>query len=236
MWEVLRDSIWTFIGAIIAIIAIPIGFLIVRKQKRLTYEKEVTELVKVDPRITERLQVLFDGNLVNQLNLVLLRFANSGNSPIDPSDFQNDIELTFGETAQILKAEVTDKQPENIEIELSNDGSKIGLKPTLLNQKDAFALMLLVANYKKISVNGRIKGVKKVKEVTPSEGSTFWLPFIVLGMIMELIGMSLIPSNPTSLELPIVAAIGIILMVVPYIYLSLKRQKQKLRYQKVILR
>lgn len=213
-----RDQFWPFLGVIVGIVAMIITIILGRRKKELSCELNTTELVKVDARVTDKLQVSFDGKKVSQLHLVLLRFFNSGYSDIDDKDFRGNIDIAFGENAQILKAEVSEKEPENIKIVLKNSENKAELEPTLLNRKYTFTLMFLISNFKKVSVNCQIKGIWAIKMISPNDLPTFWFPVTVAGLIILLIGMVLTSSNPASIQFNLLSFTGISLMFVPSMY------------------
>lgn len=238
MSEVLKSSTWDFVAVIVAIVAIIVTIYFAKKQvqkKELSYETMNTELVKVDSRITDRLQVNFDGKPIGHLHLVFVRFVNSGNIPIDPNDYQGDISVTFGEKSQILKCEISEEEPEDIPISTKNDENKVEIKPTLLNEKDSFTLKLLVSNFKKVSITGRIKGVKAISVIKAPRSETLWFPVTATGLTLLLIGTVLTSVQPFNLLfLPIVLS-GMCMVTVSNIYLAIKpKRKHRFKYQKTL--
>lgn len=167
MLDILRDSIWQFIGAILALIAI-ILILVQRKRKALSYKIiSNTPLVKIKEDIKGRLQVLFDEKPVENIYLIIFKFINSGNLPIKSADYESPVNLNFNEDVQLLTAEVIDTNPKTLEASAKIEGTKVLLKPTLLNENDSITIKVLVNQFDgNFSVGGRIIGVKEIRELT----------------------------------------------------------------------
>ena len=132
--DIIRDSAWTFVGVVVTLVAgVPFAYWLVKRQqkKEVSCEFWNAELVTVDKRITDRLQITFDGKLVNKLHLVLIRMNNCGSTPINPQDFQGNIEISFGENSQVLRTEIIKREPDSIQITYEDIGSRVDLKPHL---------------------------------------------------------------------------------------------------------
>ena len=160
--------------AILAAILIPI--LIYRRQKNrkeITYEVVSSTLVlpilDIGEQVKSKLQILYDGKLVNDLQIVVLKVSNTGNIPIEATDFENNRPITFdfGEEAEIFDVEVLDTIPisfkSRAEIAFKFDQGKVHLEPLLLNDQDIIIFKVLLIKFiRDICVNGRISGVKEI--------------------------------------------------------------------------
>src|SRR5437588_12444636 len=108
--DILRDSIWTFISVLIAVIALVIPLLlqwIQHNRKEIAYEVisntlVIPELEETGPHTKGILHVLFNGDPVTGARLVVLRLLNAGNVPIIPADFIKPITFDFGSKAEVL--------------------------------------------------------------------------------------------------------------------------------------
>ena len=60
--------------------------------------------------------------------------------------------------------EVLDQSPKNLGIVPSHTSQNVEIPKILLNQKDCFNLKVLVTNFKSLSIDGRIAGVKAIQE------------------------------------------------------------------------
>lgn len=198
MFELLRDPMWQFIGAIVAFIAIIITIIIYLKQRRnklLNFEIiSRTPLLSIEDEIKGNLQILYNGNPIEQVHLIVIKFINSGNTPITSNDFEIPINFKFGEESQIFTAEITEKNPTNLRASITIEGNSIVIDPTLLNSGDSITIKTLVSRFVDIDIDGRIIGVKEIKEY--EEGI---LPFVIpsiIGFIFTLYGMWIITMFP----------------------------------------
>ena len=82
MPEFLRDPAWQFAGAMFALLAIFVSLLLYRAEKRrkaLSYEiLSRTPLLSMAEVIEGKLQILFEGEPVSSVHLVVLRCHCSG--------------------------------------------------------------------------------------------------------------------------------------------------------------
>jgi hypothetical protein len=190
-----------FAGFLLALVTIVVTIVIYmrqRQRKKVSYTVlSSVPLLSVKEEIKGNLQILFNGKPIQQVQLVEVKIINSGNIPIQKTDYEHPISLSFGKTAQILSAEVKEKIPRNIDATIGIKEGKIILEPTLLNGGDSVILKMLVTMFEKVIVDGRIAGVKEIREFTG-----IWKRYIVLGMlgaIVEiggLIAMLLSINNP----------------------------------------
>jgi uncharacterized integral membrane protein len=168
MLEFLRDSIWQFIGALVGLLAIVLTIVLYqrqRQQKAFTYEVVAnTRLLTVSKEIRRRVKILLDDKPVEDVRYVLLRFTNSGNVPIVPTDFVETLQVKFGGSAELLSYEITETSPTELRIELTQPGPQaIELKPLLLNAGDSFSVKLLLGQFtESMQITGRIVGVKRI--------------------------------------------------------------------------
>jgi hypothetical protein len=169
MIEILRDSVWQFIGTVIAIIALAASYVYYKKQqnrKSLSYEIIArTSVLSVSEEVQGKIQILFQDAPVKDVYLLVVRLSNTGNVPIASSDWESNINIDLGESTKILSAEVSEASPSDLPVQISTAESSIELKPLLLNSSDAITIKALVSNYqKKLSIGGRISGVKKIEQ------------------------------------------------------------------------
>lgn len=190
MFDVLRDPLWQFIGVIFAVLAIFITLVLYRRQrsrKALSYEiVSRTPLLSIREEVKKKLQILFNGNPVQQVHLILVKIINSGNIPILETDFERPIRLIFGHEAQILTTEVVQTRPHSLHVSVKIEDKNVMILPTLLNQGDEIELKMLVSKFNAIEVDGRIVGVKNIEKVSESVYP------VILGltsMILILIGL-----------------------------------------------
>lgn len=207
MLEILRDPMWQFIGAsftIITVIFTAIFFKMQHQHKALSYKiLSYTPLVIRDV-IGEKLQIVFEGKPVEDVYLSIIKIYNSGNTPIVSNDYERPINLYFGENSQILTNEVIEKNPDNLEVTTHIEGTKIMLDPLLLNKKDSITLKIILSqpdiSNNNINIDGRIVGVKEIKEIT--ENVIFHtLQVLSVGVLLGIVGSILIKMGTHEIEL-----------------------------------
>ena len=229
MSDILRDPMWQFVAVLIAISAILISCALYWKQRRskgLSYEiLSRTPLLSINEEVKGKLQVLFDKKPVQQVHLVEIMLVNSGNVSILADDFERPVSLSFGEEAQILSASIAETNPDSLQASIVNDGKKVVLTPTLLNQGDLIKTKMLVSKFNnQIAVDGRIVGVKNIQHV--SEKLLRRLILMTIGLFLVLAGIvnALLSIEPVPLYGSLILFIsGYCLMTVPVVFWFRKR-------------
>jgi hypothetical protein len=202
MPELLRDPMWQFIGVVLALAAICVSvvlYLLQRRRKALVYEfLSRTPLLSMKEEVEGKLQILFDGEPVSDVHLVVVKIVNSGNVPITAHDYERPLALSVGAKAKILTAEVSETVPESLQAlaTIGPDRTDVVLTPVLLNGGDSATIKMLVSQFSGgIRVDGRIVGVKDIKRLRES-------PLIFLlalaGIAMTMVGFFLLLSGTLS--------------------------------------
>lgn len=168
MPEYLRDPIWQFIGAVLAIGAIAATLIVYRLQKNrkdLTYRvRSSTRVISVGEEIAGKLQITYEGIPITGAQLLVIEIANTGNLPVPSSDWETPITLRLKHGGVICSSELTATNPPNLEIKLKTDSEFVRIQPTLLNSGDSISIKLLITEFMEApEVEGRIIGVKQIK-------------------------------------------------------------------------
>lgn len=165
--DILRDSVWQFIGAVLGLIAVAATLLIYflqKTRKELSYDIIFnTNLLSINAKIKDSMQVNWRGKEINGLNLLIVRLRNSGNTPIVATDYEGPVIFTFDKDDRVLEAEIESTQPPNIPASLETTASSVQLKPSLLNPKDYIEIKILLTSYKNMVVQGRIINIETIK-------------------------------------------------------------------------
>src|SRR5688500_17426637 len=133
--RVLTDPAW--LGAIGSILAIVISLYVYRRQKNvksLSYEiLSENPLLSVDAELQGKIQVLYNGNPLENIHLILIRFTNDGNIPILASDYENNnsIIVKFKSNTTILSVDHIDVKPSNLTPTANIQGNIISVSPLL---------------------------------------------------------------------------------------------------------
>jgi hypothetical protein len=138
--------------------------------KEFVYEVVTNETVlEISNEYKDDLKITYKDTLVKDLKLILIKFVNAGNVPIEVAHFDQNhpVRIIFsGNDAKILTYEVLDTMPTNLDITLQVNANQVNLTPVLLNSGDTFSVKLLVSDFlEKITIDGRIVGVKAIREV-----------------------------------------------------------------------
>jgi hypothetical protein len=135
-----------------------------RQIKELSYSIiTATPLLQIGSEIAGRVQILLDGKPIEDVNLLIVTVTNTGNVPIATPDYEQPVTMTFGEKVQIIEADITAKEPENLPIAIERDQTTVTIKPTLLNSRDSLTIKMLISGKLDFAMTGRIVGIKEIK-------------------------------------------------------------------------
>src|SRR6188768_3809647 len=99
MMEVLRDAIWQFIGATLALIALVVTIVLYRKQrieKLLVWDVEsVAPLLNVHKLVENELQITFRERPVKEAYMASILLINSGTAPLTREDYDYAVIMTL---------------------------------------------------------------------------------------------------------------------------------------------
>ncbi len=183
-------------------------------------------MLRVNKTIKEKLQITFEGKPVQQFYLVIIRLLNAGNTPITTPDFASPVQVSFGNDAEILTAEIQKKQPQDLLTSFAIEGNKIVLSRDLLNKGEGITLKALITKFEKVSVSGRITGceIREFKDQSQS-----YLTRIAIGLMgISLIGTILETLTPTSNLYHFIAtssAAALVVVMGMYTYKLWKKQR-----------
>jgi hypothetical protein len=199
------------------IISLIIYFL-QKSKKSLSYEiLSKTALLSVAKEVEDKIKILFEGDSVKNVHLILLKISNTGNVSILPSEFLKNITISFDNSTRILSAEISDKKPHSIEATLTINGTQLMISPSLWNSGDTVTIKSLVSEFnEEIHVSGRIVGIKDIK-LSNSEFNTSTVMLVSFGISLILTSFILYRFTSQSIFF-ILGMIGYILIVFPIIY------------------
>jgi hypothetical protein len=222
--SLLRDSIWQFVGVILVIITIIVSvviYLLQKNRKSLTYEiLSETALLSVAKEVEDKIQILFEGNTVKRVHIILVQISNTGNSSILPSDFLKELTISFNNSAKILSTEISDKNRQSIdtEVSISDTQSQLIIASSLWNSGDAITIKSLVSDFNKdIQVSARIVGIQDIKNNRSGLNPiTVWS--VATGIFVFTVGLVLSLFSMFNNLMPIIAIISYLLLVSPISY------------------
>ena len=143
VWVPWKSFLAILIGTSITVIAVVVSIIVYfkqKKRKRLSYEViSDTPLLTAEEETRNEIILMHKNEAVEKVKLIVLRLFNSGNVPIQSSDYEEPIIIRLGE-AQVLSAEVIKKTPNNLKATLIVQEGTVTLSPTLLNPSDSIKI------------------------------------------------------------------------------------------------
>ncbi len=199
--DFIRDPLWQFVGAVLAVLAIIISialFLFQRRTKTLAYEViSRTAVLSASEEIAGKLQILFQGETVRKVHLLVLRLVNNGNVPITSADYEREVSFVFSDCEKILSAEISETTPSKLLAEIVIKEKSISIKPLLLNPGDSIAVKTLISGFEgSIDVDGRVIGVNTIGKKTETKSWSFAV--MIIGLIVFSAGLLFLQSSTPS--------------------------------------
>src|ERR1700719_931904 len=157
---------------ILTVLASIIIYQLQKRKKNLSYTiLSNIELLTKNEKVTGKVQVLYEGHEVNNIQVLTLKLFNGGNTSIDKTDFNEDIKIEFPSPTKILSVELVSTRPKDLSVscdDISPNG--VIIFPLLLNGGDEITYKFIGdGELKDFTITGRIKdisSIKKVKEKT----------------------------------------------------------------------
>lgn len=244
MLDLLRDPIWQFVGAIVALLTILISIAIYiaqRRRKDLSYEILANvPLLTVEEDTVGELQLLFREAPVKGTRLFLARIVNTGNVPVNAEDYDAPITVRFRDRVQVLSAVITEQSPSNLNVSAQPATTSVSFSKNLLNPGDSFSCRVLLSNYSKgFAVESRVAGVSRIHPV--EFGGWTGSAIMLLGIVMFFTVVTLFPSpsprvGPRLDEIPyypvIIALLGFAMMILGTVLLA-RDIYRDLRHQQI---
>ncbi len=212
---------------IVGIPAVIIGALVaIWIYKRQSQKKKLSyiilaneEILKYSTDIKDKIEVKYEGKIVDKLFLTVIRITNNGNVPILKNDFEGNIYIDFGEEANPISAEISNKMPINIDVKLERVNSKIEITPCLLNPNDHFNVKILSDEIiGKPLIYSRIAGVNEITETQIETSTKEYLAFtsVLTLLFLIMISYGLIEIS-SSIPLREIIPYGSIIIPIVYI-------------------
>jgi hypothetical protein len=199
--EIIKHPIWTPLSVVAAIIAILVSLLIAHSQSQKKdfsyYILSNASILSISDDIKSRIAITFDNKIIDNLNLLIIRFKNTGKSSIKADEYEHPIWIDFGDSSEILSVDVIKKEPSNLNIFVKNNplGQStrqsncdfISINPVMLNSGDYYELKILVTEFKQVNVDTRIVGIKKIRRSDISRKSTEIVSKLLMLMLLFLL-------------------------------------------------
>lgn len=175
MINILRDSIWQFVGVVVSIIALAVSVYVIfsqSKKKSLAYQISAeTNLLQVGEEIKDKVKITYENIPLENIYFMSIIVINNGSLEIKPSDFERELSFEVEGSSRIISAEIMQTEPDELRPNISISPKKVFLKPLLLNSRDFILIKLLIAEYSgEVQADVRVVGVKRLIRLrtTPS--------------------------------------------------------------------
>lgn len=164
MGDVLGSSLlWQIVAAVGTFVAV-YQAVSNRQRRALTYEVLAQiPIARVRDDSSDKIQVLYDGQPVQNVFMVVVQFRNDGNVPIRCDDYEEPL-VVWVPRGRILAADLAEGMV-NLAPAIDEQEAGVKLSPRLLNPKDEASIRLLIADYGgELKIHARIVGVTQVRE------------------------------------------------------------------------
>jgi len=147
MQELVRDPIWQFLAALIAVISLA-AFIITSRRPRLGIAFEVLSRTPIPPphQVPKDRIKLFDGKKpIRDGHLITVRLTNVGTVPLLARAFVEPLSIVFGPSSKVVSASKTESAPHDLDLTISHTASKATFVFPLLNPRETFTVSLLLS-------------------------------------------------------------------------------------------
>ena len=218
---------WKFLVIILVTLAgviVPVGLWQADRQAK-SLSAVIVSQTSLKPDISSNvdgIKILVDNMPIDRPYLTVLKLSNDGSKPILTTDFEEPLEIQMGGDTSIVRSQITEREPKDIQPKTTFDAKVIKIMPLLLNPDDNITFAVVTAGGSpKFNVRSRIAGIAAValedkitKTVSPTKrllGPLFG--FIQLFVYVSCLSVLIEPRvytlrNPTILFAGLVAIIG----------------------------
>ena len=138
------------------------------------------------------LEIIYKGNKLYSLSRMTFLVENTGSKPILATDVVSPIKIEASKKSNILDVIIDSKQPENLEVRITNSNRSAEINFSLLNPGDTVLISLLVDSLdKEFRATTRIAGVKDLNvsnepPKTLTAWALLWIPVGLLSVLLLL--------------------------------------------------
>ncbi|MCP4352148.1 MAG: hypothetical protein GY795_42340 [Desulfobacterales bacterium] len=197
-WKWALGTFISFLGIVVATGL----FIISEKEKVLSCEVvSKTPIGKFDKESFPNIEVTYKDKKISNGGFFTIRIKNSGDIPINHTDFESPIIIHFDTNSKILKAFIKEKNPKNINSTMSYKKNIISITGSLLNPNDNFTIQgLIEGSMESISATARISGINEInlKTDTFKEIKIIIAIVLLVHSMLALITTSILSSSFTA--------------------------------------
>jgi len=187
--ELLRDAVWQFVGAVLALLGVVVAiylYWLQRQSKELAFGLLSSRRpLSIADELSSRVTVQLDGTPVGNLHLLVFGLKNSGHRAVLPQDFAKAFSIAFS-NGKVVSAEIASQHPKNLGAQLTVQEHWVELHPVLLNPGDQLLVQILLSSTKPDwKVDARVVDIPAFAEINrtpklpPFMRSGLFLPFLL---------------------------------------------------------
>ncbi|MBX9690360.1 MAG: hypothetical protein K2X27_26840 [Candidatus Obscuribacterales bacterium] len=165
------------IATCLAITVTIILWVLNQKRKELSFQiVKRQSLFMLKGEAKKHLRVYFADNLVEDLQIIVVKVMNTGHLPINSGEYQGKLSINTGPGSTVLMGSVIESNPADLDERNPQKGAdnsiieglqadRLFLRPLLLNAGDSYCIQLIAKNISgRISLSGHIQGIKSIIE------------------------------------------------------------------------
>lgn len=186
-------SLCTIASLVFGIYSLIVG----KKTKQISIDKYTNEIVKMGMSLTRKLEMKFDGKVIQDLSSTIFIIWNSGNDVINANDMVGEIPIKITcENEQFLDVKIIKRSDRSNDFRILNFNSKdIRMTFDYINSGEGLRLQILhTGSEEKIHVELKIKGGKAIRdcaELRKKSRDKSSIIFIVNELIIPMIALGL---------------------------------------------
>ena len=152
-----------FLGLLVGLCGLVVGaiaLLAVWKGRNvLRYIFEEKRVLDIDKSLVDTVSAHYKNTPVEKnIYWIKVRFCRGGNQEIRQDDWSIPLAVKFGENSEVLDCEIVDSRPDVLKTRISPETTRVTIHCGSMNPEDTFAMVVLVSNFQKVAVSGRVLG------------------------------------------------------------------------------
>jgi hypothetical protein len=235
----------TWAGIFIGIATLVVAYLAYRSQRgktRLEFVVVINTSVAVVKPVSASLAVAYDGKVVPDASVAVIRLVNTGDKAIRAADYSSDLVICLDNINEVVAATATKTRPTDLKPKLNINGTDIAIAPLLINPGDMIELQLLTSGLaSSVRVEGRIANLSRITQrkglpYPPGSGTEgemlgfdkfMWFvfaPVFFVGSIIAAILFAKLALSTKVITLFVVSILGFVLYPMQVKYLVERRR------------
>lgn len=184
----------TYLGLILAAAAIYVTWWVYQSDLNAkSISVQVVSQVSLQPTISKAMpdiEFTVDGKKLDKPYLTVIHILNDGKRPITSADFEVPLEVRLDSETRLIRTQISEKIPEQLEPKITESPTGFVLQPTLLNPGDSIKVVLINSGgVPTFRLLGRIVGVPTIAftEIDQKSPNKLRLAFMLSGAVVSIL-------------------------------------------------